>query len=161
MAESGGVLWWTIPAARLKTGREDLRVPLFGRAEAIVRRRIEAAQGDHLFPSPDPGRDHIRQNAVGLAVWMVRPTTTSHATWHRPRLALPDWTPHDLRRTGRTMLAALGCPAEIAEAILGHVQPGIVGTYNRHRYDAERVEWLKRLSDRLEQLAGPAPAADR
>lgn len=161
VAESGGVLWWTIPATRLKTGIEDLRVPLIGRAEAIVRRRIEAAQGDHLFPSPDPGRDHIRQNAVGLAVWMVRPTTTSHATWHRPRLALPDWTPHDLRRTGRTMLAALGCPAEIAEAILGHVQPGIVGTYNRHRYDAERVAWLTRLSRHLEQLAAPAPAADR
>ena len=44
------------------------------------------------------------------------------------------------------------CPNEIAEAILGHVQPGIVGVYNRHHYDAERLLWLTRLSERLEGL---------
>ena len=54
----------------------------------------------------------------------------------------------------RTMLAALGCPAEIAEAILGHQQPGIVATYNRHSYDTERREWLTKLSACWEAAAG-------
>jgi integrase len=165
LADEGGVLWWTIPKERLKAraseATHDLRVPMVGRAEDVVRRRLDAIPGRHLFPSPDPGRDHIRQNAIGLAVWMVRPTTRSHERWVRPRLALDDWTPHDLRRTGRTLLAALGCPSEIAEAILGHAQPGIVGVYNLHRYDAERLHWLRRLSSHLEMLSARAPAADR
>lgn len=49
----------------------------------------------------------------------------------------------------------MGCPDAVAEAVLGHMQPGIVGVYNRHQYDAERVEWLRRLSERLEELARP------
>ena len=61
----------------------------------------------------------------------------------------------------RTMLAAMGCPAEIAEAILGHQQPGIVATYNRHAYDAERRHWLTLLSAHLELVAAPAQAPQR
>ena len=71
------------------------------------------------------------------------------------------WAPHDLRRTGRTVLAALGCPAEVAEAILGRLQPGIQATYNVHTYDAERRVWLTRLAERLEALASRGLAAGR
>jgi integrase len=63
----------------------------------------------------------------------------------------------DLRRTIRTLLATLGCPNEIAEAALGHVQPGIIGVYNRHTYDRERREWLAQLSHRLEDIAATYP----
>ncbi len=48
----------------------------------------------------------------------------------------------------------MGCPGEVAEAILGHMQPGVAGTYNRHTYDAERLQWLRALAQRLEALAG-------
>lgn len=50
-------------------------------------------------------------------------------------------------------MAALGCPAEVAEAILGHLLPGVQGTYNRHHYDGERRDWLTRLDARLSALA--------
>lgn len=43
----------------------------------------------------------------------------------------------------------------VAESVLGHMIPGVAGAYNRHQYDAERVEWLRRLSERLEELARP------
>ena len=40
------VLWWTIPVAKLKgrrnPARTELRVPLVGRAAAVVRRRMDA-----------------------------------------------------------------------------------------------------------------------
>jgi integrase len=157
-------LWWTIPKAKLKMRRNpmttDLRVPLIGRAEVIVRRRLAASPGQWLFPSH--GRSgHIEQKAVGVAVWAHRPASKAHPEWQRPRFELDDWAPHDLRRTGRTMLAALGCPEEVAEAILGHLLPGIVGTYNLHTYDAERRQWLTRLSAHLEQCAGQDPARRR
>lgn len=51
------------------------------------------------------------------------------------------------------MLSAMGCPTDVAEAILGHVQPGVQGVYNRYAYDAERRLWLTRLADRLEAIA--------
>jgi len=157
-------LWWTVPREKLKMRRNplttDLRVPLVGLAEAIVRRRLDAAAGTWLFPSRGKS-GHIEQRAIGVAVWVHFPGERSHADWIRPRLQMQSWAPHDLRRTGRTMLAALGCPAEIAEAILGHQQPGIQATYNRHSYDAERRHWLTLLSQRLEVLCAQGPAAGR
>ena len=58
-----------------------------------------------------------------------------------------------MRRTGRTLLASLGCPSEVGEAILGHLPPGVQKVYNRHHYDAERRHWLSQLGDALERLA--------
>lgn len=156
--------WWTLPRAKLKMRRNalltDLRVPLVGRALAIVERRLQATTGAWLFPSRGVS-GHIEQKAVGVAVWVHAPSCTSQESFIRPRCPVDAWAPHDLRRTGRTLLAALGCPAEVAEAVLGHMQPGIQAVYNRHQYDAERRIWITRLSDRLEQLAGQGPAPGR
>lgn len=162
--------WWTIPRAKLKMRRNpmtvDLRVPLEGRALAVVKRRLMARPSGYLFASR--GRSgHIEQKALGVAVYVHMPSCELREEWIRPRLPVVDWAPHDLRRTGRTLLASLGCPAEVAEAILGHLQPGIVGTYNRFGYEAERRAWLGQLSARLEALnavgvtAPPCQAAPR
>lgn len=158
-------LWWTVPVAKLKMRRipalEPLRVPLIGRAEEIVRRRMQSIGGSYLFPSRASDTPWMQQKVLGVAVWARRPDCSSRPEWIRARLPVSDWAPHDLRRTSRTLLAALGCPSDVAEAILGHLQPGIQAVYNRHGYDAERRQWLMRLSDRLEQLARQAPEAGR
>lgn len=164
ISEEPDGLWWTVPRAKLKMRRNplltDLRVPLVGRAEAVARRRLAAHDKAYLFPSV--GRSgHIEQKAVGVAVWSHMPHSRTHPEWVRPRLPVTRWAPHDLRRTARTMLAAMGCPDGVAEAILGHMPPGVQKTYNRHQYDAERRLWLTRLSARLEQLAAQDPAPDR
>ena len=153
--------WWTVPREKLKMRRNpltvDLRVPLEGRALAIVKRRLQVTPKGHLFPSR-ADRGHIDQKALGVAVYVHMPHVTFREEWVRPRLPVSGWAPHDLRRTARTLLASLGCPTEVAEAILGHAQPGIVGTYNRFGYEAERRVWLKRLSAKLEVLGQPAPS---
>jgi integrase len=156
ISEEPDGLWWTVPKAKLKMRRnpqlQDLRVPLVGRAEAVVRRRLAAHDKGWIFPSV--GRTgHVEQKAVGVAVWSHMPYAGTRKEWGRPRLPVTHWAPHDLRRTGRTMLAALGCPDGVAEAILGHLPPGVQGAYNRHGYDAERRVWLTRLAAHLEQLA--------
>ena len=148
--------WWvTIPAAKLKMRRiesiSDFRVPLVGRALAIIKRRA-AAHAGWLFPS-EGASGHIEQKAVCAAVWVHRPGCKSRPHIIRPRFPVADFGAHDLRRTGRTMLSAMGCPTDVAEALLGHVQPGIQGVYNRNSYDAERRVWLTRLADRLEAIA--------
>lgn len=154
--EPDGQLWWTVPTSKLKMRRNpltcDLRVPLCGRAAAIVRRRLDAAAGNYLFPSVGK-TGHVEQRAIGVAVWSHMPYAGTRPDWHRPRLQVAHWAPHDLRRSSRTLLSKLGCPADIAEAILGHLPPGVQAVYNRHQYDDERRVWLLRLGDRLEELA--------
>lgn len=68
----------------------------------------------------------------------------------RKRLTVTHWSPHDLRRTGRTLLAAMGCPDVVGESILGHVRPGVKGVYDQYAYDKERRHWLTLLAERLE-----------
>jgi integrase len=55
-----------------------------------------------------------------------------------------DWTLHDIRRTVRTRLAALGVGMDVGERLLGHighVNP-IVRTYNLHEYWPEKRKAL-------------------
>ena len=147
--------WWTVPKAKTKSSRHesamDLRVPLVGRALEVVRRRLQVHPG-HLFPSRGSA-GHVEQKAVQTSVHWHQPYSKTRVEQDRPRLEVTHWAPHDLRRTGRTMLAALDCPDDVAEAILGHMQQGVRGLYNRHSYDKQRRVWLSRLSAHLEQLA--------
>lgn len=120
-------LWWTIPKAKTKNARiddaGDLRVPLIGRAATIVRRCKELHPTGYLFPSK--GRyGFVEQKSVSVAVYMHQPYSNTYPEWVRPRLPVTHWTPHDLRRTVRTKLASLGCPSDIAEAVIGTSKRG-------------------------------------
>lgn len=147
--------WWTVPKAKTKNARHesatDFRVPLVGRALEVVQRRMALHEG-YLFPTVGAS-GHVEQKAVQTAVHYHQPYSKTRPEQDRPRLTVTHWAPHDLRRTGRTLLAALECPDDVAEAMLGHVQEGVKGVYNRHSYDMQRRAWLMRLSDQLEQLA--------
>lgn len=156
--EADGVTWWTIPKARTKNARHenatDLRVPLFGRALAVVERRRELHGNGFLFPAKTTGEARpIEQKTIQTSVFYYQPYCVTRPELKRPRLTVAHWAPHDLRRTSRTLLASLGCPDSVGEAILGHMLSGVMGVYNRHAFDKERIEWLRRLSDHLERLA--------
>lgn len=158
--EAPGCWWWTIPLHKTKNrhrlGATDLRVPLYGRAREIVLRRKAQYGNGWLFPKRDGG--HISQQYVKAQVHYRQPYSNWRPEINRLRLEVTHWSPHDLRRTARTLLAKLKCPREVAEAILGHMLPGVEGIYNRYKYDAERQEWLSKLSDHLTQLAvGASP----
>ncbi|WP_333995671.1 tyrosine-type recombinase/integrase [Burkholderia orbicola] len=160
VAEEADGLWWTVPRHKTKGLQNeratDLRVPLIGRAEVVVRRRLDQAKETFLFPSSRG--TSMDQTVVQHGVYYHQPYCKIAPKHDRPRLPVTHWSAHDLRRTTRTLLAMLGCPNEIAEAVLGHVQPGIIGVYNRHTYDGERREWLTQLSLRLESIAVTYPA---
>lgn len=151
------VLWWTIPKESTKNERhelaEDLRVPLFGRAREVVERRLkEAHQTGRMFNNAKG--DEYTQRDFSTYIYNLQPYSEKVTMRKGDGLVIPvtGWSPHNLRRTGRTILASLGCPVEIAEAIIGHMPTEIVATYNAHSYDAERVEWLSKLSEFLEGL---------
>lgn len=157
VALEGDVWWWTIPKNRTKNVKRqnatDLRVPLFGRALNVVLRRKERYGDSYLFPAKTAMVKPVEQKTIQASVFSFQPYCETRPEWDRPRLTVTRWAPHDLRRTARTLLASLRCPDEVGEAILGHMKPGIVGVYNLHTYDVERVQWLKLLDGHLEGLA--------
>lgn len=157
LSERGGVLWWTIPKAKLKMGGHelaaDLPVPLLGRARALVLARRDMWGEGYLFPTiGGVGAGHTEQKTVGVAVWHHRPDNETRPDCVRARWQIPHWTPHDLRRTVRTHLARLGCIPEIAEALIGHIDTE-EDVYDRWDYAPERLEWITKLTDLWESSA--------
>jgi integrase len=65
------------------------------------------------------------------------------------------WALHDLRRTSRSLMSRAGVRPDIAERVLGHVQPGVAGVYDRHSYRAEKADALQRLATLIEGIVHP------
>lgn len=124
---------WHLPESRTKTG-QALDIPLApATVEWLRALKVLAAGSEYVFPQRrrDPRQ---RVPHVGLDTLNVALTRVEHG--------LPAFTLHDLRRTARTHLAALGVRREVAERCLGHKVSGVEGTYDRHDYLNERREAL-------------------
>lgn len=63
-----------------------------------------------------------------------------------------DWTRHDLRRTGATILGRAGIGPHVIEAALNHatIHSKLAGIYNQSRYEPEVADALQLLADKLE-----------
>lgn len=68
----------------------------------------------------------------------------------------PGFTPHDLRRTFATRLAGLGVAPHVVEKCLNHQMQGVMATYNRHDYEAERRDAAKVWANELKRINGKA-----
>ena len=126
---------WRLPAGRTKTG-EALEIPLVpGIVDWFRRLRELAADSEYVFPKrrrdPRERVPHVGVDTLNVALQRVK-----HGLCH--------FTLHDLRRTARTHLAALGIRREVAERCLGHKLRGVEGTYDRHDYFNERRAALER-----------------
>jgi integrase len=113
--------WWTIPATVTKQKRPQ-RVYLSPQAWAVVK---------------------VTRQMYPEALFACRLTSLAQATrrWSTDALDEP-LRPHDLRRTMSTHLAELGAAPHVVEHMLGHRLTGVLATYNRSTYDADRrVAW--------------------
>jgi integrase len=71
---------------------------------------------------------------------------------------MPAWRLHDIRRTAATGLQRLGTRLEVIEAVLGHVsgsRSGIVGVYQRHRFEEEARAAVTAWGEHVIQLVAP------
>ncbi len=69
------------------------------------------------------------------------------------KLSGGEWTPHDLRRTGATMMSSLGVLPAVIDKCLNHTEQNrVTRTYQRHDYASEQREAWRLLGDRLELL---------
>jgi integrase len=156
---AGMPIAWLIPGARTKNGRPHF-VPLSPLASLIIHEALELA-GDSPFVFPARG-DEIHIDSSVLAAAMKRLSALlsddgpGAASW---RADLP--TPHDLRRSCATRLAAAGIPAEDVAAILNHVRSDITGrVYDQYQRAAEKRRALDRWGHILMGIITPSPTSN-
>jgi integrase len=94
---------WTIPAQRMKAGREH-RVPLSARAVEILGELEKLRNGDHVFPANKPDKP-----LSSMAMAMLLRRMKAEITVHGFRSTFRDWASE-----------ATGFPHEVCEMALAH-----------------------------------------
>jgi integrase len=71
-----------------------------------------------------------------------------------------NWQLRDLRRTVRSGLSRLGVQPHVAEAVINHVPPKLIRTYDRYSYINEKREALERWENHIKVLIAQATGAN-
>jgi integrase len=139
---------WTLPASRTKNKKAHV-VPLSSVAMDLLG-QLQAINGNGrwLFP--------IRRRDQDAPVSLRALTHIAYA--HHDKMGLAHFTIHDLRRTVRTNLAALGVDHITAKKVLNHALEGMDAIYNRHDYLKQKTAALQLWADRLNAIVTGEPA---
>jgi integrase len=128
---------WVLPASRNKV-KVDLVRTLSKAALAVLPKR--GLDTDYVFGNP-PDRP---LTSFSLLAKNVREASKTSG-----------WVFHDLRRSARTLLSKAGVNADHAERVLGHVIPGIRGTYDRWEFKDEKAHALEALAHQIMLIVDP------
>jgi integrase len=133
---------WLIPGSRHKSKR-DFLLPLSSAATAILDRvPFLGQQRDRGFVFTTDGTHPLS----GFSKFKRRFDRACGVT---------GWTIHDLRRTARSLMSRAGVAPDHAERTLGHVIPGIRGTYDLHEFQDEKRQALEALALQIGRILGP------
>jgi len=135
----------TIPKERTKNGMEHI-VPLADAAISIIRDVKRRGNRDYVFG--------IARARGGYSGWSAGKRRLDKA------VGFEDWRLHDLRRTVRTGLGKLGVQPHIAEAVLNHLPPKLIRTYDRNTYAAEKRDALDKWATHLKVPVAQATGAN-
>jgi integrase len=135
----------TLPKDRTKNGQEHV-VPLSDSAATILGAIPPRGDRKYVF-----GRGQ-----GGFRGWAKpkKEELDSAVKFKEP------WTLHDLRRTVRTGLGKLGIQPHIAEAVLNHLPPKLIRTYDRNTYAAEKRAALEQWATHLKTIVAQATGAN-
>lgn len=110
-----------------------------------------------LFPNTKD-TSHVCEKSITKQIdGRQNSTVYSNRSKANQALVLPGdkWTPHDLRRTGATMMGNLGIHGDVIEKCLNHTQENkLKRVYQHQELKAEQAEAWRILGERLELLTG-------
>ncbi len=146
---------WRIPAGNSKNAKDHtVYLSDFAHGQFHALRTL-TGDSDWCLPARD-GVDHVCLKSIAKQIKdRVRDEPLSNRTKATEALLLAGgaWTPHDLRRTGATMMGELGVMGEVIERCLNHVEQNkLKRIYQRHELKAEQRDAWRRLGDRLSLL---------
>ena len=132
--------WWTIPAEIAKN-RTPHRVWLVQAALDLIAPLEEWSRWGYVFPSPYKAKAYTGSHSQPATIKL------------RKLAKVEDFRPHDLRRTGATMMTGkLRIPRFEVGRVLNHTEPGVTRIYDRYAYDREKRDALERWSTLLHQI---------
>ncbi len=137
---------WFIPDANSKTGR-GFTVPLpEAVAEWFTQLHTLACGSRFVMPARQIRRT---QNHGGETHFEQRALNAMLVKLCNRLEGVRRFTPHDLRSTARSHLAALGVNLIVAERCLNHTLGGLMAVYDQHDYMGERLVALNRWTEFL------------
>jgi len=140
--------------------KKSLAIPIPDNIVHLFERlKVLAGSSEYLFPARKrSSRGYISNDTVNHTIADLFGKVTSK---RKPsenvlgKAGLPDFYPHDFRRSLRTLLSTYGVSLEVAERILNHADSRIVRTYNRYEYRKERLEAHELIAKIILPLAYP------
>lgn len=136
---------WTIPAERMKAKRAH-NVYLSEQAiDLIVAFQIYSEGSPYLLP----GRINRGQPIANSSLNRVIAKCINVINKDEKRI--DDFTVHDLRRTGSTLLHEMGFNSDWIEKSLAHEQQGVRAVYNKAEYAEQRKEMMQRWADQVDE----------
>ena len=135
---------WTIPGPRTKTFKDHV-VPLSDLAVEILEEQ-QALTGGRRWVFASPNKDFTSPILVSSVSQAVND--------NYPTLKIAKFVPHDLRRTVRSRLSALGVDHVVCRKVLNHSLDGMDAIYDRHEYLDEKRDALQRWANELRRILG-------
>ncbi|MBN6060141.1 tyrosine-type recombinase/integrase [Aggregatibacter actinomycetemcomitans] len=136
---------WTIPAERMKAKRTH-NVYLSEQAlDLIVAFQIYSEGSPYLLPGRINRGQPIANSSLNRVI-----TNCINAINKNEKL-IDDFTVHDLRRTGSTLLHEMGFNSDWIEKSLAHEQQGVRAVYNKAEYAEQRKEMMQRWADQVDE----------
>lgn len=145
---------WHLPEGRSKTGA-PITIPLPTQAlDWLNELHLRACGSEYVFPARRVSKKpHMGNDTLNRAISSMFGREPGRKL-QPPNLMgdiLP-FSPHDLRRTFRSLAASLGVPGHIAERCLNHKLKGVEGIYDRHDYLNERKEAHQKVANLLDEV---------
>jgi integrase len=172
MGEICGMRWdeldlatgtWTIPPERLKTGHRIKRahvLPLTTLINNVIEEARQLGGMIYVLPSPVEGDEAQSESPITVRACsrLIKRYWPRILGGDADSLAPADWiTPHDIRRSVRTRLAALGVDELVSERLMGHTLQGMLKVYNQHDYLNEMKVALSTWKTALDHAIYPEP----
>jgi integrase len=163
---------WRIPRENVKGNVAELKVYLSGFAvEKFRQLHSLTGHSEWCFPARNKA-GHICVKSISKQIGdrQTRFKKANDGTLRKPlahrknddTLVLAEgkygaWTPHDLRRTGATMMQALGVSPDVIDRCQNHVLAGskVRRAYQHHDYRDEKRHAWRVLGERLSLLLDP------
>jgi integrase len=148
---------WRIPSENSKNNREHIISLSSFTLHLFTELQMITGSGNWCFPASRIIDHHVCPKTITKQIADRQRSTPGHKnrTKNIGTLCLSRgiWRPHDLRRTGATLMVALGVLPEVAERCLNHMEENrIKRIYQRHTYENEMTKAWEKLGNHLEKL---------
>ena len=127
----------TIPAARMKARRPHIVFLAQQAMDLLTALKMFAGGSDYVFPS------RYETHRPMSSATLNRVMTLCWEYAQKDGQALAKFGPHDLRRTGSTILHEAGYNSDWIEKTLAHEQKGVRAVYNKAEYREQRKAMLQ------------------